>query len=315
MAFCECKHTDAPLFCDGIQKTLDPLISLSGSMSEMTLSAEGTVGRYMHRDLEVVPRDATVLYAADRMRARAIGSVLVESVRPLGGELNMTGIVTETDLVQTVLTKGVDPSRTTVAQVMASPVLTITPDRPMLEASHLMEANRVRHLCVSDRGTIVGLISVRDLVRHFVDAEEGPVDALTDVYRPLGVLMQTMLETIDSDRTVLVAAVRLTEKQIGSLLVVEAGELVGIVTESDLVRKGLALNLEASSTFVRSVMNSPLISIDINRTVRDASALMADKHVRHLAVRESHKIVGIVSARDLVKMVSVRDRPRFLREK
>ena len=118
VAFGQCKHTDDPPFCDGTHKTLDILISLSeGSISEMTLSAEGTVGRYKHRDLEVVPRDATVLFAADRMRARAIGSVLVESVRPSGGELNMTGIVTETDLAQKVLTKGVDPPRTTVVPV------------------------------------------------------------------------------------------------------------------------------------------------------------------------------------------------------
>jgi CBS domain-containing protein len=107
----------------------------------------------------------------------------------------------------------------------------------------------------------------------------------------------------------------MAEKQIGALLVTEADELVGIVTESDLVRKVVARGEESRAVRVRSVMSSPLIRIDINRTVRDASGLMASHRVRHLAVLDQHKVVGILSIRDLVRMVSVRDRPRFLRQK
>jgi len=89
--------------------------------------------------------------------------------------------------------------------------------------------------------------------------------------------------------------------------------MVGIVTETDLVRKVIASRLPASSTSVRSVMNYPLIQIDINCTVRDASRLMAKERIRHLAVTEENTVVGLVSLRDLIKMVSVRDKPRFLR--
>jgi CBS domain-containing protein len=184
----------------------------------------------------------------------------------------------------------------------------------MLDASHLMEANYVRYLCVSDKEEIVGVISVRDLARYFVDSEGGPIRDLDNVYRPLSVLMRTKLETIGSERTVLETAQRMSEKGIGSLLVLEAGEMVGIVTETDLVRKGIASHLPASSTRVGAVMNYPLIQIDINRTIRDASRLMAEQRIRHLAVTEENKIVGLLSVRDLVKMVSVRDKPRFLRQ-
>jgi len=69
---------------------------------------------------------------------------------------------------------------------------------------------------------------------------------------------------------------------------------------------------EAESIRVSAVMSSPLQSIDINRTIRDASKVMAERAVRHLAVMENGKVVGVLSIRDLVKMVSVRDRPRFL---
>ena len=228
---------------------------------------------------------------------------------------NRSGIVIETDLIRKVLAKGMDSSLTRVDQIMISPLLTITPDRPMLDASHLMETNHVRHLCVSDKEEIVGVISVRDLVRYFIDSEGGPIRDLDNVFRPLSVLrvlMQTTMETIASERTVLEATQTMAEKRIGSLLVLEAGDMVGIVTETDVVRKVIAAGLPARSTSVGAVMNAPLIQIDINDTAREASRLMAEKRIRHLAVTEHNKVVGLLSVRDLVKVVSIRDEPRFL---
>lgn len=279
----------------------------------MTERSGGTVGDFMHRYLEVVPPETTIVEVAERMREKSLGSLLVESTDAEGRMSNRSGIATETDLILKVLAKGVDPSLTKADQIMTSPLLTITPDRPMLDASHLMETNHVRYLCVSDKDEIVGIISIRDLARYFVDSEGGPIRDLDNVYRPLSVLMRTSMETIASERTVLDAVKTMAEKRIGSLLVLEAGEMVGIVTETDVVRKVIAARLPANSTSVGTVMNYPLIQIDINRTVRAASRRMAEERIRHLAVTENNKVVGLLSVRDLVKMVSVRDRPRFLR--
>jgi CBS domain-containing protein len=267
----------------------------------------------MHRQLELVPQEATVVETARRMRERSLSSILVESLDRQAPDCRIVGIITETDLVRKVLAQGLNAGLTTAGRVMASPLLTIPPDRPMVDASHLMETHKVRHLGVSDGKDVVGLISVRDLVKYFVEAETGPARALENVYRPLSVLMRTALETIGSEETVATAAKRMAEKHIGSLFVLEAGETVGIVTESDLVRKGLAYQLDEHTARVGTLMNSPLLDIDINRTIRDASDYMAKKRVRHLVVTENAKVVGILSARDLVKMVSARDRPEFLR--
>ena len=266
----------------------------------------------MHRSLEVIAPKTTIVEAAVYMRERQIGSLLVGLPDAEGRMSHKSGIVTETDLVRKALTKGIDPSCPTADQVMTSPLLTITADRPMLDASHLMEMNHVRYLCVSEKEKIIGIISMRDLARYFVDSEGGPVRDLDDIYRPLSVLMHKAIETIESTRAVLEAAQMMAEKQIGSLLVIEAGEMIGIITETDLVRKVITSQLPAGSTSVMAVMNHPLIHIDINHTVRDASRLMAEHRVRHLAVTEEHKVVGLLSLRDLVKIVSVRDKPRFL---
>jgi len=281
----------------------------------MSERSGGTVRGFMHRYLEVVPPETTIVEAAVRMREKSVGSLLVEPTNAEGRVSNRSGIVIETDLIRKVLAKGMDSSLTRVDQIMISPLLTITPDRPMLDASHLMETNHVRHLCVSDKEEIVGVISVRDLVRYFIDSEGGPIRDLDNVFRPLSVLrvlMQTTMETIASERTVLEATQTMTEKRIGSLLVLEAGDMVGIVTETDVVRKVIAAGLPARSTSVGAVMNAPLIHIDINDTAREASRLMAEKRIRHLAVTEHNKVVGLLSVRDLVKVVSIRDEPRFL---
>jgi signal-transduction protein with cAMP-binding, CBS, and nucleotidyltransferase domain len=281
----------------------------------MSERSGGTVRGFMHRYLEVVPPETTIVEAAVRMREKSVGSLLVEPTNAEGRVSNRSGIVIETDLIRKVLAKGMDSSLTRVDQIMISPLLTITPDRPMLDASHLMETNHVRHLCVSDKEEIVGVISVRDLVRYFIDSEGGPIRDLDNVFRPLSVLrvlMQTTMETIASERTVLEATQTMAEKRIGSLLVLEAGDMVGIVTETDVVRKVIAAGLPARSTSVGAVMNAPLIQIDINDTAREASRLMAEKRIRHLAVTEHNKVVGLLSVRDLVKVVSIRDERRFL---
>ena len=145
-------------------------------------SSGGTVKAFVHRYLEMVPQETTAVLAAERMGARRIGCVLVESGDPKRGPI---GIVTETDLVRKVLAKGMDPTVTMVDRVMSRPPLTIATECSMLDASHVMEGNQVRHLCVVEGGEIVGVLSVRDLVRSFVDAESGPVielDALPGIH-------------------------------------------------------------------------------------------------------------------------------------
>ena len=281
----------------------------------MTERSGGMVRDFMHRDLEVVPPETTIVEAAVRMREKSLGSLLVVPADAEGRVSNRSGIVTETDLLRKVLAKGMDASRLRMDEIMTSPLLTIAQDRPMLDTSHLMETNHVRHLCVSDKEEVVGVISVRDLVRYFIDSEGGPIRDLDNVFRPLSVLrvlMQTTMETIASERTVLEAAQTMAEKRIGSLLVLESGNMVGIVTETNVVRKVIAAGLPVRSTSVGAVMNVPLIQIDIDDTARDASRLMAEKRIRHLAVTEDNKVVGLLSVRDLVKVVSIRDESRFL---
>jgi CBS domain-containing protein len=105
-----------------------------------------------------VDRDILVKTAAEMMRDNGIGSVIVTS-----GE-EIIGILTDTDLVRRVVAAGADPMQTTVEKIMSAPIVSIEGDRTLLDANDLMAKEHVRHLGITQNGTMVGMISVRDLV-------------------------------------------------------------------------------------------------------------------------------------------------------
>ena len=119
--------------------------------------------------------------------------------------------------------------------------------------------------------------------------------------RPLAVMMCRTLRTISPDATLLEAARLMRDAKVGALLVHEAGHYSGLVSESDLVRKGIAESHPAQETLVRAVMSSPLLSIDSAGSAHEASEHMAEHGIRHLAVSDKGQIVGIISVRDLLR--------------
>lgn len=126
-------------------------------------------------------------------------------------------------------------------------------------------------------------------------AQSGPLQ------RPLAVMMCRTLCMIGPDATLFEAAKLMRDAKVGALLVYEGGHYSGLVSESDLVRKGLAESRPAQETVVRAVMSSPLLSIEIVSSAHEASEKMAEHGIRHLAVSDDGQIVGILSVRDLLR--------------
>ena len=114
-------------------------------------------------------------------------------------------------------------------------------------------------------------------------------------------MMRRTLRTISPDATLLEAAQLMRDTKVGALLVHEAGQYRGLVSESDLVRKGMADSCPAHETLVRAVMSRPLVSIDHASSAHEASEKMAEHGIRHLAVSDEGQIVGIISVRDLLR--------------
>ncbi len=116
----------------------------------------------------------------------------------------------------------------------------------------------------------------------------------------VALVMRKDLQSIVHTTSVQKAANRMRDGRIGSLFVEKNGALVGIVTETDIVRKAAADGKDLTKLTVEQIMTSPVVSIEGNRTLQDAHDVMADRGLRHLGVTDAGKLVGLVSVRDLL---------------
>ena len=117
---------------------------------------------------------------------------------------------------------------------------------------------------------------------------------------PIKDLMTSPIISVDAQATVGAAAKLMCEKKISSLLVKEGEEYVGIITKTDLVKKLIAEDRDPKTTNVQTVMSKPLITRDGYVQRSEASEFMLRKKIKHLAVTEGKKIIGILTVKDMV---------------
>ena len=116
----------------------------------------------------------------------------------------------------------------------------------------------------------------------------------------IGDYISSPVLSVDSEVTVQEAAHYMRAHKIGAVFVKDEGEFVGIVTDRDLTGKVVGKGLNAESTIITSIMTSPILSFDRYLPVEEARKFMHKNKIRHLAITEEEKIVGVLSVKDLV---------------
>ena len=111
------------------------------------------------------------------------------------------------------------------------------------------------------------------------------------------------IHTISPDARVYEALKLMAEKDVGALVVVEAGRLAGIISERDYARKVILQGKSSHDMTVRDIMTGKVITVSPEQTVEDCMALMTGKRIRHLPVIEGGRLAGLLSIGDLVKEV------------
>jgi CBS domain-containing protein len=108
--------------------------------------------------------------------------------------------------------------------------------------------------------------------------------------------------TVGPDDTVFAALTLLAQFDIGALLVLDQGRLVGLFSERDYARKIILKGKASKDTLVREIMSEKLSCVTLSQTVQECMALMTERHVRHLPViNDQDQVLGILSIGDLVK--------------
>jgi CBS domain-containing protein len=100
--------------------------------------------------------------------------------------------------------------------------------------------------------------------------------------------------------TVLRAANLMNERNIGGVVVLDDGQLAGIFTERDVLRRVVAQGRDPATTPVRAVMSSPVITCRPDLSIDECAALMTTRRVRHLPIRDRDELVGLVTIRDIL---------------
>ena len=109
---------------------------------------------------------------------------------------------------------------------------------------------------------------------------------------------------IDGGASVIDAVRRMVGANVGSLLVTEDDEIVGIVTERDYLRRVALEDRDENEAAVKEIMSGPLVVVGLETTIEECMALMTERRIRHLPVVDEEKVVGLVSIGDLVKFQS-----------
>ncbi len=123
------------------------------------------VGDIMTKKVVVVPFGKTTLDVAKLMKKNGIGSIIV--VEDKAGK-HAKGIITERDLVHTVLAKGRDPYKTRVEEIMSKPLRVVRPETTIEDAAKAMRENKIKRLpVVNDDNELIGVLSEGDIMKIF----------------------------------------------------------------------------------------------------------------------------------------------------
>jgi len=125
-----------------------------------------------NRTIHYVEPSQTVFEAANYMVNCNVGAV------PVLDDTKLVGIFSERDIMRRVVTKGRDPLTTRISDVMTTDVRMVGPSASSEEAMCLMQTHGVRHLPVCDGRTLVGFLSLRDLLRCHLDEKSGEAEAM-----------------------------------------------------------------------------------------------------------------------------------------
>jgi CBS domain-containing protein len=239
----------------------------------------------MSQNVITITPEASLDEAAQFMGEKHIGSLIVMKYQ------TPVGIVTERDLLSKVLALGLFLKDEKIQDVMSYPLVGVSFAANIKEVAQLMVSKKGR-LAVFDAGTLVGVLTASDLIKSLPDVPE--TEAKVDDF------MTKTLVTADEGASVISIAKMMGEKRIGSVIITRNGEPFGIFTERDLLTNFLAQG-RALFTEVGPECSQPLSMIPAGTSVHRAAATMALRHIRRLPIVKDDKLVGIITARDLVE--------------
>jgi len=145
-----------------------------------------------------------------------------------------------------------------------------------------------------------GLILTLDIIKY-----KNRYLMLIVMQKNVSEIMTVKIETIGLEETAQMAAKRMNDKNVSSLVVVDRNDqAIGIVTERDLVREVCIQDASSSEFIIQHIMSSPIVTIDPNSSIETAASVMLQNKVRHLVVVNGSKTAGIITSSNFINYLN-----------
>jgi CBS domain-containing protein len=257
------------------------------------------IANIMTSEVLTINPERTLHEAAQLMGEKHIGSLIVMKYD------TPVGIITEGDLLN-VVSNGIPLQRDwirsspsirnqEVEKFMSFPLVKICVEYTLKDAARIMIEKRIRRLSVCDSGSLVGIVTTSDMICNLPQVPE-----IMKPWFEVDHFMSKHVVTVDEKTLLEDAAKIMAEKHVGSVIVTSQEEPIGIFTERDLLTKFLAQDKSLIEE-VGNVCSSPLITAPVGISAHEAAAIMVEKHIKRMPITQDNKLVGVLSARDLVE--------------
>ncbi len=234
--------------------------------------------------------------AVNLMEKKRISRVAVTT----NGEL--CGILTEKDVADHVgsVRHGKSmPSSLHISTAMKSPIISVEKDVSIREATKTMLKEGISSLPVLSEGKLAGIVTKTDLVKTFADSEEKLED-----------IMKRGVVTVSPNDRIVHARRLMLDKKIGRLVVVEEGNIVGILTERGAAKTLFAFKqatdrghaLRIRNIQVKDAMTPKVITLDIKAKAKDAINIMIKNKFSGIPLTRGGKLAGIVTKTDILRI-------------
>lgn len=295
----------------------------NGNLPKPTSPSSGGVERTVKKlrlsKALTIPEGTTVSDACRRMAARRVDAVLLTDANAL-----LSGIVTDKDIAARVIAEGLRPEQTVVSKIMTRNPTFVTSDSLAIEALQKMVQGKFRHLPVVENGEVIALLDITKCLYDAISrmekaAEQGSAiaAAVEGVERQWGSnftvpygfietlrdrMFKPSLSTIIAENTkvaivlpsdpVYVAAKKMREFRMNSVIIMTGNKVVGILTSKDILNRVVAQNLSPELTLVEKVMTPNPECVTVETTILDALHIMHDGKFLHLPVLDKHGSVA-----------------------
>ena len=197
-----------------------------------------------------------------------------------------------------------------VSRWMTSPVITVTPETSLEEARQLIAAHHIRALPVVEDDKLVGIITRRGLLRldlSFVDEGSAEAGAPHEIETMREVMTRRPI-TVTGSTSMAEAAQIMLENKITALPVVHGEDLVGILTNSDVMRFYTARHQDiGAELLIRDYMTENVETIEPDGALLEAHRLMSMGHFRSLPVVKNDQLLGIITRTDLLNYLAEKE--------